>query len=87
MKTWNFQVLDDEKRIFNYRLSRARRVVENVFDLVVNRFGVLKSKMSLSQKNTECVVFAWCVLHNFLRTNAPDKSTPHGSLDAEGENH
>ena len=41
----------------------------------------------MSQENTEDVDFAWCVLHNFLRKNAPDKSTPHGSLDAEGEDH
>ena len=61
--------------------------MENVFGILVNRFGVLKSKISLSHENTEDAIFACCVLHNFLQKNAPDKYPPHGSLDAEGEGH
>ena len=34
------------------------------------------------------LLFACCILYNFfLRKNAPDKYTPHGSLEAEGEDH
>ncbi|XP_031329429.1 protein ALP1-like [Photinus pyralis] len=36
MKPFNVRELSTEKRIYNYRLSRARRVVENVFDLDVS---------------------------------------------------
>ena len=44
--------LTREEAVFNYRLSRARMVVENAF--------------GLSTKNVDKVVKAACVLHNYL---------------------
>ena len=59
--------LDNSKRIFNYRLSRARRVVENAFGIICNRFRVLRSPMLLTPDKVESVVLCCCALHNFLR--------------------
>ena len=56
-----------EQRIFNYRLSRARHVVENAFGILATRFGVFQRPMQLSPEKATTVTLACCHLHNFLR--------------------
>ncbi|XP_069618541.1 uncharacterized protein [Ranitomeya imitator] len=59
--------LTEERRIFNYRLSRARRVVENAFGIMANRFRVFHTPINMKLESIDSVVLACCVLHNFLR--------------------
>lgn len=40
LKPYSQTGLTKEKRIFNYRLSRARRLVESAFGILATRFGV-----------------------------------------------
>ena len=61
--------LDKPERIFNYRLARSRRVVENVFGLMVNRFQVLLTMVNLSPEKVTQVILAACCLHNFMVDN------------------
>ncbi|XP_049769195.1 uncharacterized protein LOC126106842 [Schistocerca cancellata] len=54
------------KQIFNYRLSRGRRVVENAFGILANRFRVLLSTIRLPVQKVELIVQTLCILHNYL---------------------
>lgn len=56
-----------KERTFNYRLSRARRVVENIFSIISSIFRVLRKPLLLEPLKAEVVVMAIVHLHNFLR--------------------
>ncbi|KAJ8970514.1 hypothetical protein NQ314_001190 [Rhamnusium bicolor] len=77
------KTLNTERRIFNYRLSRARRIIENVFGILVARFRIFHTPINLKLKNTEKVVMACCVLHNFLRRKRIEYHMPLATLDQE----
>lgn len=67
MKPFSRATLTNERRIYNYRLSRARRVIENTFGILASRFRVLYTAINMDVENIEWVVLASCALHNFLR--------------------
>jgi hypothetical protein len=61
-----------EERIFNYRLSRARRVEENAFGILAQRFQILLSTMQHTPDNVRIIVQACVCLHNLMRTRYPN---------------
>jgi hypothetical protein len=68
------QDLNYERRIFNYRLSRARNyrlsrarnVSENTFGLLNSRFRTLNTSINMAPEKVPCIVLAICALHNCL---------------------
>ncbi|KAL2102135.1 hypothetical protein ACEWY4_001303 [Coilia grayii] len=52
MRPYPRTLLDKPKQIFNYRLSRARRCVENVFGVLANRFRVFRKSIPLEPSKT-----------------------------------
>lgn len=55
------------EKVFNYRLSRARRIVENAFGILVSRFRIFESCIALKPEKVDVIVLAACSLHNWLR--------------------
>ncbi|XP_050295245.1 uncharacterized protein LOC126735303 [Anthonomus grandis grandis] len=83
LKPYNQRELNNEKRIFNYRLSRARRIIENTFGILANRFRIFHTSINLKLDNIDKVVLACCALHNFLRRNSANSYTPNDVFDFE----
>ena len=69
VKPYSRQQLTREERIANYRISRGRRVVENLLGILVNRFRVLLTTMEQRPKVVRDIVLTCLVLHNMLRSH------------------
>ena len=54
--------LNEEERIFNYRLSRARRVIKNAFGILPTRWRIFNIPIKASVEN----VLACISIHNYL---------------------
>lgn len=72
-------------RIYNYRLSRARRVVENVFGIKTSVFRVFRKPIPLEPEKVSLITMTCVLLHNFLRKSNVSRSTysPPGTFDSE----
>lgn len=64
----NTRRLSDPERQYNYRLSRARRVVENAFGILYQKFAIYNKNIKLHPKFVDKVVLTTCILHNMMRT-------------------
>ena len=54
-------------QVFNYHLSRARRIVENTFGILAQHFHIYNTRMWYSEHTVVKIVKTTCVLHNYLR--------------------
>lgn len=68
MRPYPGQFLNEKKSIFNYRLSRARRVIENTFGILVSRWRIFQSVICFKPEHTDTIIMAAINLHNFLMT-------------------
>lgn len=67
LKPFSQRDLTHDRKIYNYRLSRARRIIENTFGILVARFRIFHGAMAVDLPRIEKIVMAACALHNFLR--------------------
>jgi hypothetical protein len=56
------------QEIFNYRLSRARRIIENAFGILSARWRIYRRPINASEKTVSLIMKATVCLHNFILT-------------------
>ncbi|XP_024082199.1 protein ALP1-like [Cimex lectularius] len=72
---------DTGKTSFNNKLSLARRLVENAFGILTQRFRIYCRRIKMAPENVDYVILATCVLHNFLRERSDSVHLPHSYND------
>ena len=75
MKPYPQRQLNKQQQVYNYRISRARRCIENAFGILANRFRVFLQPICVRPSKVKKIVMACCCLHNMLRTVAPNSYT------------
>lgn len=66
------------EELFNMKHSTARNVIERLFGLLKNRWGILRSPSYYPIKIQNRIIMACCLLHNFIRQEM-------GGYHGEGE--
>ena len=88
MKPYLFSNIDESKLVYNYRLSLARRVIENTFGICTSRFRVFHRPIIAKVQNFIAITKSAVALHNFLmHTNSADGSKfccPQTFVDQDG---
>lgn len=78
--------LDIKKRIFNYRLCRARRYIKCTFGILENKWRIFHRPINVSQEFSKDIVKACVILHNLVRvkdgSRSEDLYVSEGSLQS-----
>lgn len=72
----------EDSSIFNYRLSRARRTIENAFGIMAARWRVFRKPIRANVTTVDSIVRACVCLHNYLLTTETARYTPQGFVDS-----
>lgn len=80
MRPYPGKFLPHDEGVFNYRLSRARRVIENTFGILATRWRIFRRPIIANPDKAIAIVKATCCLHNYLQ-----KKTSYASPDVDSE--
>ena len=69
MRPYPGKFATEEQQLFNYHLSRTRRIVENAFGVLAARFRIFNTRINVEPDTTKLIVMAACVLHNILQSS------------------
>ena len=71
----------EEEKIYNYRHSRARRVIENTFGILTARWRIFQKPIRGTVANVERCTLACLALHNYLCLTDNAHNSPVGFID------
>ena len=74
--------IKEDQSIFNYRLSRARRVIENCFGILAARWRIFRRAIQAKVETVQKIVQATVALHNYLRQTDTACYCPDGFVDS-----
>ena len=87
LKTWLMRPhpgkLAQQERVFNYRLSRARRVIDNCFGILAARWRTFSAPIEASVTDVERYLLAYIALHNYLHQTDHPSYCPNSFVDCE----
>ncbi|XP_023212514.1 uncharacterized protein LOC111615319 [Centruroides sculpturatus] len=76
--------LPEGESIFNYRLSRARRVIESAFGILASRWRIFHQSITASPDAVTKMVLCTVILHNFImKHNSVPEYCPPNFVDQE----
>ena len=58
--------LSNDQKIFNYRLSRARRVIQNTFRIMSSKWRIFRVPINALYDNIKLIIMGSVCLHNFI---------------------
>ncbi|KAL4090147.1 hypothetical protein QTP88_025046 [Uroleucon formosanum] len=67
MRPYGGKNLTVTKKIFNYRLSRARRYIECTFGILSNKWRIFHRPLNVKLDLAQNIIKSCCILHNFVR--------------------
>lgn len=66
MKPYGERNICHDKSVYNLRLSRARRVIENAFGILAARWRIFRRPIIAKEDNVESIIKCTICLHNFI---------------------
>lgn len=75
MRPYPGRQCSEAHQAYNYRHSRARRIVECAFGILAARWRIFHTKIAINPDKVNCIVQATTVLHNLLQADSTSGST------------
>ena len=85
MKPYPMRFLTHSQRIFNYRMSRGRRIVENAFGITAHRWRCMLGTFQQKPSTVTTIVKGCLTLHNIIRRRNPLRPGEVDQYDEDGD--